>query len=114
VRTTAVVACTLLPATALALLVPGPGWLAMGGLLPSLALTSIVLVLTPRVPALPLAGTLAGAWMVLVVSGWVRHHDPFLAASFAVQLTSVGVLVSSLALLVIRQASLDEQIRRAP
>lgn len=113
VRTTAVVACTLLPAAALALLLPGPSWLAMGCLLPSLALTSIVLVLTPRVPALPVSGTLAAAWMVLVAWGWTRDHDPFLAASFAVQLTSVGVLLTSLALLVIRQASLDEQIRRA-
>jgi hypothetical protein len=114
VRTAAVVACTLLPAAALALLIPGSTWLAMGWLLPSLALTGVVLVLTPRVPALPVAGTLAAAWMVLVASGWTRHHDPFLAASFAVQLTSVGVLVTSLALLAIRQASFDEQIRRAP
>jgi hypothetical protein len=114
VRTTAVVACTLLPAAALALLLPGPTWLAMGCLLPSLALASVMLVLTPRVPALPVAGALAGAWMVLIASGWTHHHDPFLAASFAVQLTSVGVLVTSLALVAIRQASFDEQIRRAP
>jgi len=114
VRTVAVVACTLLPAAALALLIPGSTWLAMGWLLPSLALTGVVLVLTPRAPALPVASALAAAWMVLVASGWTRHHDPFLAASFAVQLTSVGVLVISLALLAIRQASLDELIRRAP
>lgn len=113
-RTATVVACTLIPAAALAPLLPGSTWLAMGWLLPSLALTGVVLVLTPRVPALPVAGTLAGAWMVLVAFGWTHHHDPFLAASQAIQLTSVGVLLLSLAFLAIRQTRSGQQIWRTP
>jgi hypothetical protein len=113
VRTAAVVACTLVPAAVLALLIPGSTWLAMGWLLPSLALTGGVLVLTPRAPALPVAGALAAGWMALVASGWLRHHDPFLAASLAVQLGSVAVLDLTLALLVIRQENFAEEIRRA-
>jgi predicted anti-sigma-YlaC factor YlaD len=114
VRTAAVVACTLVPAAALALLLPASTWLAMGWLLPSLALTGAVLVLTPRAPALPVAGTLAACWMALVGFGWLRHHDPFLAASLDVQLASVAVLVTTVTLLVIRQDHFAEEIRRAP
>jgi len=112
-RTAAVVASTLIPAAALALLIPGSTWLAMGWLLPSLALTAGVLVLTPRAPALSVAGALATAWMLLVASGWVRQHDPYLAASLTVQLTSAGVLAVTLALLALRRESFTEQIRRA-
>lgn len=112
-RTAAVVACTLVPAVGLALFVPGPTWLALGWLLPSLALTGTVLVVTARAPALPTAGALAAAWMALVASGWVRYHDPYLAASHAVQLISLGVLGLTLALLALRQGAFSEQIRRA-
>jgi hypothetical protein len=112
-RTAAVVACALVPAVLLALLLPGSTWLALGWLLPSLALTSTVLVLTPRTPALPAAGALAAAWMALVASGWMRYHDPYLAASSAVQLTSIGILGITVALLAIRQEAFSEQIRRA-
>jgi len=113
VRTAAVVASTLVPAAVLAFLLPGSTWLAMGWLLPSLALTGAVLVLTPRVPALPVAGSLATAWMVLVASGWVRHHDPFLAASLAVQLASASVLVTTITLFLVRREHFAEEIRRA-
>jgi hypothetical protein len=113
VRTAAVVTSTVVPAAALALLLPASTWLALGWLLPSLALTGMVLVLTPRTPAVPVAAALAGGWIVLVASGWMRHHDPFLAASLAVQLSSTGVLLATLMLLAIRRASFDEQIRRA-
>ena len=114
VRTAAVVASTLLPAAALALLLPGSTWLAMAWLLPSLALTGIVLVVTPRAPALPVAAGLAAGWMALVASGWLRHHDPYLAASLTVQLASAAVLLTTLALLVICQERFAEEIRRAP
>ena len=112
VRTAAVVATTLVPASALALLIPGSTWLALGWLLPSLALISTVLALSARTPALPTAGVLSAAWMGLVMTGWVRHHDPFLAASFAVQATSAGVLMTALVLLVIRHENFSEEIRR--
>ncbi len=112
-RTAAVVASTLLPAAALAVLIPGSTWLALGWLLPSLALTAGVLVLTPRAPAAPVAAALAAAWMLLVGSGWVRHHDPYLAASLTVQLTSASFLAVTLAFLALHRESFTEQIRRA-
>lgn len=114
VRTTVVVASTLLPAAAMALLLPASTWLAMGWLLPSLALTGLVLVLPARVPALPVGGALAVAWMLVVARGWVRYDDPFLAASLIVQLASAGVLVTTLILLLVRQESIAEEIRRTP
>lgn len=112
IRTAAVVASTLVPATLVALLLPGSAWLALGWLLPSLALIGAVLVLMPRAPAVPTAGLLATTWIALVAAGWLRHHDPYLAASFTVQVVSVGVLMTTLALLLFRQDSLAEEIRR--
>jgi hypothetical protein len=112
VRTAAVVAATVVPATLLALLLPGSAWLALGWLLPSLALIGTVLVLTPHAPALPTAGVLAAFWVSLVGIGWLRRQDPFLAASFAVQAVSVSVLVIALVLLLVRQDKLAEEIRR--
>lgn len=114
VRTAAVVASTLLPAAVLALLLPGATLLAMGWLLPSLALTSAVLVLTPRTPALPVAGALALGWSLIVGVGWIRHHDPFLAASLSVQLVSAGVLLGTAALMFVRKENFAEEIRRTP
>jgi hypothetical protein len=113
VRTLAVVATTVLPATGLALLVPGSTLLAMGWLLPSLALAGTVLVLTPQAPALPTAAVLAGAWMTLVAVGWLRHHDPYVATSAPVQLTSALVLVTTLGVLTIRRESFAEAVRGA-
>jgi hypothetical protein len=112
VRTATVVAVTVVPAVLLALLLPGPGWLALGWLLPSLALSGALLVAEPWVPPLLGAGTLSAAWMLLVGIGWMRESDPFLVATPAVQLTSVVVLVAALVLLGTRQATIAEQIRR--
>jgi hypothetical protein len=112
IRTAAVVVATIVPATLLALLLPGSAWLALGWLIPSLALIGAVLVLTPRAPALPTAGVLAALWVAIVGLGWLRRHDPFLAASFAVQAVSVGVLVITVVLLLVRQDKLAEEIRR--
>lgn len=113
VRTIAVVSTTLVPAAALAVLLPGSTLLAMGWLLPSLALTGTVLAVTPRVPALPTAGILAIGWMGLVAVGWVRHQDPYLAATPSVQLAGAGVLLATLAVLLVRQEHMSEEIRRA-
>jgi predicted anti-sigma-YlaC factor YlaD len=112
IRTAAVVASTLVPATALAFLTPGSTWLAFGWLLPCLALIGVVLPLSARIPVLPAAGVLSAAWLGLVMTGWVRHHDPFLAASFTVQVTSAGVLMTALVLLLVRHESFAEEIRR--
>jgi hypothetical protein len=112
IRTAAVVASTLVPATALAFLTPGSTWLAFGWLLPSLALIGTVLTLSARTPALPTAGALSAAWMGLVATGWVKHHDPFLAASFTVQMTSACVLTTVLVLFLVRHESFAEEIRR--
>lgn len=112
IRTAAVVAATIIPATLLALLLPGSAWLALGWLLPSFALISTVLMLTPRAPALPTAGVLATFWVTLVGVGWIRRHDPFLAASFTVQVVSLSVLVIAVVLLLVRQDKLAEEIRR--
>lgn len=111
VRTAAVVAATVVPAVVVSLLLPGSSWLTLGWLLPSLALTA-VLALAPRALTLPGAAVLSSGWMALVAIGWIRHQEPFLAATLAVQLTSASVLTAVLLLLLIRHDFIAEEIRR--
>jgi RNA polymerase sigma-70 factor (ECF subfamily) len=112
-RTACVVASTVVPAAALTLLIPGSTWLALGWLLPSLALIGAVLSVTARVPALPTAGVLAAGWLSLIAAGWIKHHDAFLAASSPVQLVSAAVQVTTLVLLLVRRENFSEEIRRS-
>ena len=113
VRTCVVVVSTLVPAAGLAFLLPGSTLLALAWLLPSLALTATVLITSPRVSALPVAGVLASAWMGIVMAGWVRQHDPYLAATPAIQSASAAVVVAAFVLLLVRRDNVAEQIRRA-
>lgn len=111
-RTATVVVATALPAIVFAPLLPGSVWLALGWLVPSLALTA-ALVLVPRAGALPSAAVLSTAWMALVAFGWRRFDDPFLAATLTVQFVSAGVLVGALSLLLVRQDVMAEEVRRS-
>lgn len=110
-RTAAVVGATVVPAAAIAMLLPGSMWLALGWLLPSLALTS-VLILTPQHLALPIAAFLSTAWIGLVATGWLRHNDPYVAATLTVQMVSLGALVIVIVVLLTRQE--NPHLRRIP
>lgn len=112
IRTAAVVTSTLVPVAFVALLLPGSVLLALGWLVPSLALIGAVMILMPYTPALPTAGIFASSWMALVAAGWLRHHDPYLAVSFTVQVVSAGVLMTTLVLFLVRKDSFAEEIRR--
>ena len=111
VRTAAVVAATMVPAAVLAVLLPASTWTSLGWLIPSLALTS-VLMSAPQDLVLPGAGILSTAWMGLVGVGWLRLDDPFFAAAPVVQLTSLAILGTALLLLLVRHDFIAEEIRR--
>lgn len=111
-RAAAVVAATVMPAAAFALILPGSTWLALGWLMPSLALTA-ALILVPRNAVIPAAGVLSSAWMGLVAIGWLRSNDPFMADSLTIQLASASVLAAALVLILIRHDDMAEEIRRS-
>lgn len=94
-RTTFVVATTLLPAAALSLFVPGGDWVAIGWLLPSLAMCSVVLATAQHVEPHLTALGLSAAW--LAVTAWSAARDTTLLADHGVvvQLVSLAVLAAA-------------------
>lgn len=112
VRTAFVVTSTVLPTAALAPFLPGSGGLAVGWLLPALALTLGTIALATRVPSHLAAGSLTALWVALVIPGLARTHDPMLAATPAVQLASLAALTVSAAVLFHDRHQLAELLRR--
>ena len=106
-RSAAVVTTTVLLAVPAAALLPGSPWLAVGWLLPTLALTTTSLALASRVDPLVPAVGLAAAWLPLSLSALRPGADPLLVVQAVPQAAClVLVLVAGAALLV--------QLRRAP
>jgi hypothetical protein len=103
VRTTAVVGTTLVPAAALAALLPGEPWLAVAWLLPALALTASTLALSTWLEPLRSAGMLTLAWFAVSLPGLLPGHDPLQAVRAGIQLTCVVVLAAALAVVVVRR-----------
>jgi hypothetical protein len=102
-RSAAVVASTLLVAVPVAALLPGSPWLAVGWLLPALALVTASLALAGRVEPAVSAAALGAAWLLVSLSALLPDVDPLLVTRLGVQaLCLVLLAVAGLALL--RQA----------
>jgi hypothetical protein len=92
-RTAFVVTTTLVPATGLALTLPGDDWLSVGWLLPALAMSAVVLAAAGRVEPRTSAAVLATLWVGLASwryalgDGLLVEHGPL------VQLVSVAALL---------------------
>lgn len=107
VRAAAVVAATLAPTALAALALPGPWWLAVALLLPSLALCTAALGLATVVrPAIAIAGVAVG-WLVLGTELTVTVRDSAAAYGAAGQLVAAAVLAAGAALFLTRQNKLD-------
>lgn len=94
-RTAFVVGTTLLPAAALTFFVPGPDWLTIGWLLPSLAMCSAVLATAQRIEPHVSALGLSAAWIGL--TAWSAARDSALLTDHGtvVQLLSLAVLLAA-------------------
>lgn len=106
-RSAVVVASTVLLAVPAAALLPGSPWLAVGWLLPGLALTTTSLALSSRVDPVVSGAGLAAGWLVLSLSALRPGADPLLVVQAGPQL---GCLV----LVLVAGALLLRQQRRAP
>jgi hypothetical protein len=106
VRAVSALAAALVPVTAAAFIVPGPGWLPVGLLLPSLALCSFALaaatVMEPRAAAVT-----AGALWALPALLLAAAHIPLLIVQRNAQLACAALLCASALVLLARRDRFD-------
>lgn len=102
VRALSAMAAALVPVTVAAFLVPGPGWLPVALLLPSLTLCAFALaaatVVDPRA-----AAVMAAALWVLPVLWLATDHVPLLITAPNAQIACAAVLCASAVLLLARR-----------
>ena len=91
VRTVAVLATTIGVALTAALLLAGPGWLAVGWLLPALALTSTTLALAERVEPLHAAAAVGVIWLAAAAATWWARAGQLALFGPAAQLTFLAL-----------------------
>jgi hypothetical protein len=101
-RSAVVVAAAAVPALLVGVLVPGSSWLAVAWLLPALALSAVTFVLGAFAPTEVVGGTVALAWLVLVLPGLRAEGDPTLVSDASVQLTCLVLLTACAAVLSVR------------
>jgi hypothetical protein len=102
VRAVAALAAALVPVTGVAFVVPGPGWLPVALLLPSLALSAfslaLALVMGPR------AAAVAAAALWALPALWLAAADvPLLIVAPAAQVACAAVLCACAVLLYLRR-----------
>lgn len=92
-RTAAVVATAVIPTAATALAMPGPALLALGWLLPALALTALTLALSVRLDPVVAAACVGGAWTGCLLLAFRPVQDFLLSAQG--QLAAGAVLTAA-------------------
>ena len=105
VRSTAVVAVTLVLGAALAGALPGAPWLAVAWLLPALALSASTLALSTWFEPLRTAAVLVVAWFAVALPGLLPGRDPLLAVRAGVQVTCLVLLAAALVVVAVRRDS---------
>jgi hypothetical protein len=102
VRAVCALIAALVPVAGAAFVVPGPGWLPVALLMPSLALCAFALaaatVIDPRAAAVA-----AGAMWALPVLALAATHGPLLIVESTAQFASAAVLCLSAVVLVLRR-----------
>jgi Putative zinc-finger len=107
VRSIAVIAVTLMPTVAAALLLPGPWWLAPALLLPALALCAAAVAGATVVSPISAAVGAALAWSVLVIVAGLAAGNPALVYSPAGQVAATAVVLAGVGLVAIRRNRID-------
>lgn len=107
IRSGSVLTTTTVLAGAAALFLPGLNWTVAAWLLPSLALTIGSLALATFVPALWAFGSIAAAWITLVLGAEQTSPAPFAAFRAPGQLAFVAVVIAAGIIVVRRRESFD-------
>jgi len=101
VRSVSALAAALVPTVAAAFLLPGPGWLPVALLLPSLALSTFALAAATLVDPRA-AAVMAGALWVLPAAWLATDHVPLMIAAPNAQFACAAVLCASAVVLLVR------------
>jgi hypothetical protein len=113
VRATAVIAVTLVPVAAAALLLPGPWWLASVLLLPALAVCAAALAAASVVGPVTGAIGAGSAWLAVVIAATGARH-PAVAFGPAGQAYAAAVLLAAGAVVAVRRDRFESvRTRRA-
>jgi hypothetical protein len=106
VRAVAVVTTTLGLVLVAGLLLPGDPWLALGWLLPALALSVLTLAVEPWLEPTYSAIVLTAVWLLVALPALRPRADPLLASHAVVQFASLLAFMAGVALLLNRHRTL--------
>jgi hypothetical protein len=106
-RSVAVVAATMIPTMAAALILPGPWWLAVAILLPALAVCAAALAAATVMPPWPAAVTAGTAWIGLVLLVSAIASRPAALLGPAGQLAAAVVLAAAALVVVLRRRHVE-------
>jgi len=112
IRAVAVMVSTLALVVAAGLLLPGAQWLALGWLLPALALSVLTLAAAPRIQPSQSAAVLTAVWLLVALPALRPGSDPMLATHAAVQVVSLLALTAGAVVLLRRQRTLSPVLWR--
>lgn len=112
IRSVAVVGTTVVLVLTAGLLLPGAQWLAVGWLLPALALSVLTLAAAPRMTPVHSAAVLTVLWLLVALPALRPHTDPLLATHAPVQLVSLLAVVLGATALVQRRRELPAHVWR--
>ena len=108
-RAVAVTVATLGLVLLAAILLPGAQWLAVGWLLPALALSVLTLAAAPRIEPTHAAAVLATAWLLVALPALRPRADPLLATQASVQWVSLVALAAGILVLAQKRRTLSAQ-----
>jgi hypothetical protein len=111
VRAIAVLATTLPPAVAASLAMPAFGTVTIGWLLPALALTSLGLVLMPRLGPVAAPALVGGGWVAALLASRLLTQGVLFPLTAAGQLAAGGAALAATAKLVAVRDSFDRSSR---
>jgi hypothetical protein len=112
IRSTAVLAVSVLLSGLAAIALPGAGWSAVAWLLPALALTVLSLAASSTGLSTPTAtGLVAGAWLTIVVASDELWDRPLAAFGPGAQLAFAAIAVMGAVIVVSRHTSFERPTR---
>lgn len=106
-RSIAVIAATLIPTMAAALVLPAPWWLAVAILLPALAVCAAALAAATVLPPVPAAVAAGAAWIGLVLTVGAIASRPGAVLGPAGQAGAAVVLAMAAAVIALRRRSVE-------
>ncbi len=111
-RAVAVMVSTVALVVVAGLFLPATQWLALGWLLPALALSVLTIAAAPRIQPSSSAAVLTAVWLLVALPALRPGSDPLLATQASVQVVSLLALTAGAIVLLRRQRTLSPTLWR--